>query len=251
MKFCHPSAPCSANALQTKDTLVADGLARMARGRTSHRKSTGRRVSRFHSSVVPAHCETEDRFTFCLPLLYQNSMLGWVKLALPPALCPLSPGKAQRQFGSRYTPHPQVRLVNSADSAHGPQCFCRLNRHRPATDLTPTLMNFPSKMSTRSLRIFQAEFSTANGHESPRIKTGNSRSQNGGKMVESKCAISQSGSCATRITNPTRDRVDARSTKLHERVPLDTCGEPANSFPSGPLSIHNKSRNLKARKFLL
>ncbi len=86
MKFCHPSAPCSANALQTKDTLFADGLARMARGRTSHRKSTGRRVSRFHSSVVPAHCETEDRFTFCLPLLYQNSMLGWVKLALPPAL---------------------------------------------------------------------------------------------------------------------------------------------------------------------
>gem|GEM_PF-5574789 len=42
---------------------------------------TGRPVSPLQSAVIPLNSETENHFTFSLPFLHQNLMLGLVKLA--------------------------------------------------------------------------------------------------------------------------------------------------------------------------
>ena len=63
---------------------------------------TCRTASTSKSLDKPGVERSGDGFTFCLPLLYQNSMLGWVKLALPPALFPA--GEAPKNVWKQ--PHP-------------------------------------------------------------------------------------------------------------------------------------------------
>ena len=46
--------------------------------------------------------------------------------------------------------------------------------------------------------------------------------------------------CPARIADATSDRVGACGTKLHERVQMNTSGEPVYSFPSGSPSIDQR-----------
>ena len=44
-------------------------------------------------------------------------------------------------------------------------------------------------------------------------------------------------------TDATKVKDDACGAKLHERVQMNTSGEPVYSFPSGSRSIHQSARN--------